>query len=318
MTNTHDYSIANQTFPNTRTDINNVLADIQSTNSGASAPTTSVPFKLWADSTNNVMKIRNAADSAHISLLNISGDLVVSKTTTATLTIADLQRLVLADSTGGVFTITMPAASAFPEGGTLSFRRSAGTATVTLARAGSDRFYWPTNDTAGYTSVVLPTIGDTLTVMSNGTDSWYVVADGIDGPRFEARSAGGETMTSVTYTKIVFNTESIDTHAAYDPTTNYRFTPLVPGYYSVNIIGAIDSVADGKLWTVAVYKNGTITKQNGGYSGATGTLLAEISYELFMNGTTDYLEAFGFNGDATGRLISASATNTLFQANRVK
>ena len=64
----HDYIIANQTFPNTRTDINNALAAIVSTNAGATAPTTTYAYQLWYDTALNLLKMRNADDDAWIIL----------------------------------------------------------------------------------------------------------------------------------------------------------------------------------------------------------------------------------------------------------
>lgn len=64
----HDYSIANQTFPSTRSDINNALSAIATLNSGSSAPSTTFAGMLWYDTTNGVIKQRNAADSAWITL----------------------------------------------------------------------------------------------------------------------------------------------------------------------------------------------------------------------------------------------------------
>ena len=48
----HDYNIANQSFPATRTDINNVLSAINSSNSGTSRPTSAVQGTIWIDTTN--------------------------------------------------------------------------------------------------------------------------------------------------------------------------------------------------------------------------------------------------------------------------
>ena len=64
----HDYVIDNQTFPNTRTDINNVLQAIVSANSGGTQPSTMYAYQLWYDSGNNILKIRNADNDAWISL----------------------------------------------------------------------------------------------------------------------------------------------------------------------------------------------------------------------------------------------------------
>ena len=56
---THDYSIANQSFPATRSDINNALSAIQSSNSNATAPSTPVTGELWYDTTNSLLKVYN-------------------------------------------------------------------------------------------------------------------------------------------------------------------------------------------------------------------------------------------------------------------
>ena len=45
----HDYIISNQTFPNTRADINNALLAISSNNTGTSAPTTQYAGQFWID-----------------------------------------------------------------------------------------------------------------------------------------------------------------------------------------------------------------------------------------------------------------------------
>lgn len=67
----HDYTIANQTFPNTRTDLNNVFAAIVSQNSGATAPSTTYAYQLWYDTTTDILKMRNANDDAWIELFTI-------------------------------------------------------------------------------------------------------------------------------------------------------------------------------------------------------------------------------------------------------
>lgn len=64
----HDYIIDNQTAPDFRSDLNNALAAISSTNSGPSAPTTTYANMLWVDTTNNLLRIRNEADDGWITL----------------------------------------------------------------------------------------------------------------------------------------------------------------------------------------------------------------------------------------------------------
>jgi hypothetical protein len=64
----HDFNIANQGFPAFRSDLNNALAALASTSSGASAPSTTYANQFWYDETNNIIKMRNEANSGWISI----------------------------------------------------------------------------------------------------------------------------------------------------------------------------------------------------------------------------------------------------------
>ncbi len=68
----HDYSIDNQSFPDTRSDINNALAAIVSNNSGSTAPTTTYAYQLWYDTSTDILKIRNADNDAFITLFSFN------------------------------------------------------------------------------------------------------------------------------------------------------------------------------------------------------------------------------------------------------
>ena len=70
----HDYDIANQSFPAFRTDLNNVLEAINTSNSGTSRPSGAVAGTIWLDTsggaTANTLKFYDGADD--ISLANIN------------------------------------------------------------------------------------------------------------------------------------------------------------------------------------------------------------------------------------------------------
>ena len=68
MANTHDYVIANGTGAAVRADLNVVLGEIQALNAGSSAPTTTVAYKLWADTNTGKLMIRNAANNAWVEI----------------------------------------------------------------------------------------------------------------------------------------------------------------------------------------------------------------------------------------------------------
>lgn len=67
----HDYTIGNQSAPNARADINNALAAIVSQNSGATEPASTYANMVWYDSSANILKMRNEADSAWITLATL-------------------------------------------------------------------------------------------------------------------------------------------------------------------------------------------------------------------------------------------------------
>jgi len=59
----HDYVIANGSGSAVRSDINDALGAIQSLNSGSSAPSTTVAYMLWLDTSNNLLKMRNGSNN---------------------------------------------------------------------------------------------------------------------------------------------------------------------------------------------------------------------------------------------------------------
>ena len=70
---THDYVIANGTGAAVRSDLNGALAAIVSQNSSATEPSPSYAYQRWADTTAGVMKMRNGANNAWISLYELDG-----------------------------------------------------------------------------------------------------------------------------------------------------------------------------------------------------------------------------------------------------
>ena len=67
----HDFDIANQTFPNTRSDLNNALQALASTSSGTSAPSTTYANQLWYDTNANILYIRNEDNDANITIAEL-------------------------------------------------------------------------------------------------------------------------------------------------------------------------------------------------------------------------------------------------------
>tara|TARA_R110001606_G_scaffold183540_1_gene330216 strand:- start:467 stop:1831 length:1365 start_codon:yes stop_codon:yes gene_type:complete len=68
MSQVTDYVIANASGATVRADINTTFLAVVSHNSGSSEPGTMYAFMLWVDTTNNLIKLRNAANDAWITL----------------------------------------------------------------------------------------------------------------------------------------------------------------------------------------------------------------------------------------------------------
>jgi hypothetical protein len=81
---THDYSIANQSFPATRSDLNNALSAIKSSNSNSTAPTTSlVAGQLFYDTANTTLKVYSGSSFSAVGI-DTSAALALTDTVPAT------------------------------------------------------------------------------------------------------------------------------------------------------------------------------------------------------------------------------------------
>jgi hypothetical protein len=136
-----------------------------------------------------------------------------------------------------------------------------------------------------------------------------VTAPNLQGPAFSAVMSANQTVTTSTYTKVNFNTEDFDTNSNYD-TTNYRFTPTVAGYYQVT--ACIYPSTTISAINCAIYKNGANVKTFGGT-----TVSALVSALIYFNGSTDYVECYGYLVGTTPAILS-TATVSYFQATLVR
>lgn len=74
---THDYVLENAAGAAFRADINAALAAIVSQNSSATEPTTTYAYMWWADTDDNILKRRNAANSGWIDVMSLSTGLLI-------------------------------------------------------------------------------------------------------------------------------------------------------------------------------------------------------------------------------------------------
>jgi hypothetical protein len=75
----HDYDIANQGFPAFRTDLNNVLEAVNTSNSGTSRPSSAVAGTVWLDTTSATtptLKFYDGADDISLAQLDYTANTV--------------------------------------------------------------------------------------------------------------------------------------------------------------------------------------------------------------------------------------------------
>jgi hypothetical protein len=177
-----------------------------------------------------------------------------------------------------------------------------GTATFARGVAGNLGTVFGVNGSGAITgaSLVSPTItGATITVAATAA------------PAFSATNNATQTLSSAVYTKIAFQTEEFDTNSNFDNTTNYRFTPTAAGYYQVN--GRVLKTSTAADMLVVIYKNGSAFK--GGAEPST-SYSCSVSALVYMNGSTDYIELYGYI--LGGGIIPVSASDVYFQASMVR
>ena len=137
-------------------------------------------------------------------------------------------------------------------------------------------------------------------------DNTFATAGGNMTPMFSATLSASQTISDATLSKINFDTEEYDTDNCYDNSTNYRFTPTTSGKYLVIIkLMVFDSGA--RLYNNILYlrKNGSnISQSTFDLRSSTGYgYLADLNIVkvISMNGSSDYLECFGYM-DGAGTL----------------
>jgi hypothetical protein len=131
-----------------------------------------------------------------------------------------------------------------------------------------------------------------------------------NGPAFSAYQSVTQSIPATTFTKINLQSEEFDTANAFDSTTNYRFQPLVAGYYQVT--GSIgDGGVAGSFSFVLIYKNGSQFKSTYAHRANASSLTSLVDALIYLNGSTDYLELFTYQSNAVS--LSASPVVTYFQ-----
>jgi hypothetical protein len=166
--------------------------------------------------------------------------------------------------------------------------------------------------TSGSVTLSSPAVSGTTTLTLPAQTGTVMV----NGPAFSAYLSTNQTVSSATWTKVQCNTEDFDTNSNYDNATNYRFTPTVAGYYQINV-SVNAQVSTGVVTRVicAIYKNGSIYRRKGDISALYGTTGSDVVY---CNGSTDYIEMYGYIVTTGTAILIASENSTAFSGAMIR
>ena len=150
--------------------------------------------------------------------------------------------------------------------------------------------------------------GQYLQTNGSGTLSWQTVTSTeYQGPAFQAVLSSNQNISSSTWTKVQLTNETFDTDNCYDNSTNYRFTPTKAGYYQVNGSIYLDYSGTASTSTSSrIYKNGSLYVGVNTTTSNTNYGSSPLSTIVYLNGSTDYIELFGWSNGTSAYFQSAS------------
>ena len=169
---------------------------------------------------------------------------------------------------------------------------------------------------------ILAATGDnTIVRLAVGTNTQVLTADsttatglkwasagGSTGPAFRVSRSADQSISTATWTKVQFNSETFDTDNCFDSTTNYRFTPNKTGYYQLGgYVSAVSAAQAAKETYAALYINGSAAGTFGSSQTNSWTLYSHaISQLYYFNGTTDYAEIYLYIDATTPKAAAGS------------
>ena len=135
------------------------------------------------------------------------------------------------------------------------------------------------------------------------------IADGVagTGPAFRAYLSTSQSITSGVATKVNIDTVSFDTNSWFD-TTNKRYVPQIAGYYQ--IIGLVRCLGTSMTLQVArIYKNGSeLVVGDLNRVATSSSIQVSVSDVVYLNGSTDYIELYGFITASSGTEFNYGAS----------
>ena len=162
----------------------------------------------------------------------------------------------------------------------------------------------------GSVTINEPTTASNFTQTLPSSDGTVMVSGNMPAfSAYKSSGAGNQSITSATFTKITFDTEEFDTNSNF---ASSRFTPTVAGYYQISASLDLQGTSATASQT-AIYKNGANFKASG-FGGITnGEVFFTITSLIYLNGSTDYVEIYGYINGTSTVVNASSGSYTWFQ-----
>ena len=276
MSNTSDYNLANQVGSSFRAELNTVLGDVQSLNSGSSDPSTTVAYKIWVDTSTNLLKIRNSSNN---------GWLVLGSLTDA----AHTNNFGLATKADPDFTGTVDSAGDIVMAGTGALKLPNGTtAQRPTAATGQIRFNNTTTEFEGYN-------GSAWGGLASGVPVGTILAHAANTPPTGFLECNGSNISRSTYATLF---SAISTTFGVGDGSSTFALPDLRGQF-------IRGWANTGSTDASRVFGSTQTDQNKNHTHTTDTT-------SLTGGIRKISEGFGAGGSATGVFTkTADGNNTI-------
>ena len=253
----HDYNIANASFPTVRTDINNVLSAINSSNSGTSRPSGAVAGTIWLDTsggvTAHVLKFYDGGADITLGTINTTANTV--DWTDSSVTITDNS-------------VTLAKMASGTDGNLISYDASGDPVAVATGNDGQVLTSTGAGSPPVFETVTVPDNAITLAKMASGTDGNIISYDASGNPVAVATGSAGQVLTSAgAGAPPTFATagggkllQVVNAHTATNTTSNS--TSYADTNLSCNITPSASSSKVLVLIQQSVRKSGGDTKAN--------------------------------------------------------
>lgn len=142
-------------------------------------------------------------------------------------------------------------------------------------------------DTSGSVLLQAPAVSGSTTITMAAQSGTLNVG----GPTFSAVPNATQSISTTTWTKVLFQTETFDTNSNFASST---FTPTVAGYYQINAVVYCAGVTTNYA-RASIYKNGTGYRYTA-CSANSGSYALTIGDVVYFNGSTDYIEIYVYTG----------------------